>query len=184
MANNVNYVSAAKPKVAGAIYRAPLGTTLPTDATTALDSGFKALGYVSNEGMTNANSSDTESIASWDGDTVLTIEGNKTDTFRFVLLEVLNIEVLKAAYGNDNVTGDLDTGITIKANSTPKESSSWVIDMIMNGGVLKRIVVPNAKVTTVADIVYKRNEAVGYDTTISALLDDAGNAHYEYIKKP
>ena len=60
MANNVNYVSAAKPKVAGAIYRAPLGTTLPTDATTALDSGFKALGYVSNEGMTNANSSDTE----------------------------------------------------------------------------------------------------------------------------
>ena len=97
---------------------------------------------------------------------------------------MLNIEVLKAAYGNDNVTGDLDTGITIKANSTPKESSSWVIDMIMNGGVLKRIVVPNAKVTTVADIVYKRNEAVGYDTTISALLDDAGNAHYEYIKKP
>ena len=36
-------VTVSKPKVGGAVYRAPLGTTPPTDATTALDKAFKSL---------------------------------------------------------------------------------------------------------------------------------------------
>jgi len=184
MGNNANYVSAAKPKVAGAIYRAPLGTTLPTDAISALDAAFKALGYVSEDGLTNSNSSDSDTIVSWDGDTVLTVEGDKSDTFKFKLLEVLNVDVLKSVYGDENVSGDLTTGIIVKANSDPKESSSWAVDMIMNGGVLKRIVIPNAKLSELADIVYKKNDAVGYDMTLSAVPDSAGNTHYEYITKP
>ena len=40
---NAEHVSAAKPKTGGAIYRAPLGTTLPTDASTALNAAFKCL---------------------------------------------------------------------------------------------------------------------------------------------
>lgn len=182
MANNANYVSAAKPKVAGAIYRADLGSTLPTDATTALDQAFKALGYVNEDGLVNSNSSESETVVSWDGDTVLTIEGEKTDTFKFTLLEVLNVNTLKAVYGSGNVTGDLENGITITANSNAQESGAWVVDMIMNNGVLKRIVIPNAKVTEVGDITYKKTEAVGYETTISAVPDESGNTHYEYIK--
>ena len=42
-------VSAAKPKVGGAVWRAPLGTPLPTDAKSALNEAFESLGYISSE---------------------------------------------------------------------------------------------------------------------------------------
>ena len=61
-----------KPKTTGAIWVAPVGSTLPTDATTALDAAFKCLGYASEDGVTNANSPDTDTVKAWGGDTVLT----------------------------------------------------------------------------------------------------------------
>ena len=39
---DVKNVTAAKPKVGGAVYSAPLGTELPKDATTPLNEAFKA----------------------------------------------------------------------------------------------------------------------------------------------
>ena len=175
---NTEHVSAGKPKIGGA----PLGTTLPTDAKTELDAAFKELGYCSEDGITNSNSPETDNVKAWGGDTVLDLQTSKPDSFKYKLLEITNIEVLKSVYGDENVTGTLETGITVKANNSEAEAYAWVIDMILKKA-LKRIVIPSAAVTEVADIVYKDSEAIGYETTLKATPDSSGQTHYEYIVK-
>lgn len=188
MPNSTN-VSAGKPVVAGAVFVAPKGTTLPTDASSTLSNTFKELGYLSEDGLTNTNSPSSTEIKAWGGDTVLTIQESKEDTFKFKLIEVLNKEVLKFIFGDGNVevtaaTTSVGEKIKIKANATEAVEHVLVFDMVLNGGYLKRIVVPQGKITEMGDIVYSDSEAVAYDVTLNAAPDTSANTHYEYIQAP
>lgn len=177
---NSTLVVAGKPKVGGAIWSAPLGTALPTDATTALNAAFKDLGYVSDDGLTNELTTDTEEIKAWGGDTVLTAQTGTSDTFTYKLIESLNIEVLKEVYGASNVTGTLATGIKISVNSKEKIDHVIVVETAVRDK-FKRIVLPTAKIKEMAEITYVDGDPVGYEVTVQALPDSNGNTHYEYI---
>lgn len=179
---DVNNVSYGKPLTDGAISTAPLGSTLPTDATTKLDTKFKSLGYVSEDGITNENSPESEKIKAWGGKTVLVSQTEKPDTYQFTLIEVLNLDVLKVVYGDENVSGTLKTGITIKANAKPMQARCFVIETLLNGDTIKRMVIPNGVISEIGEISYKDDDAIGYETTIECLPDKDGNTHYEYIK--
>ena len=179
--NDVSNVTTGKPMVGGAIFRAATGTQLPVNATSSLSSAYKNLGFVSEDGLTNENTADSEEIKAWGGQTVLVTQSSKSDTFKFTLLEVLNEEVLKTVYGSDNVTGTLATGITVTANAKEAEESTFVIDMVLRDNAIKRIVIPCGKVSEVGEITYTDEDAVGYETTLKCMPDSSGNTHYEYI---
>lgn len=172
----------AKPKKAGPIYHAPIGSTLPTDASAELDAAFVSLGYISEDGLTNSNSPETSDIKAWGGDVVMSPMTGRPDTFSFTVIEGAGVETLKVVYGSDNVTGTLKTGVTVKASTAELENECYVVDMVLRGNILKRIVIPNAVVTSVGDVSYKDSEAVGYEITLTAYPDNSGNTHYEYMK--
>lgn len=184
MANNANNVTTGKPRIGGGVYVAPLGTSLPTDAVTPLSSAFKSLGYCSDDGLTNPETSETETHHAWGGDAVLTEETEHSDTFEFTLIEILNLEVLKFVYGSDAVSGTLSTGIHIKAGRYEKPAVVLVFEMILRGGVLKRIVVPSAKIISREDVEYVDDDVVGFGVTVFAEPDANGDTHHDYMQAP
>lgn len=178
-----NNVSAAKPATGGAVSVAPSGTTLPTDAVTALGEAFKKLGYISENGLTNSNSINSDTIKAWGGDEVLVTQNGREVNFRFALLESTNAEVLKLVYGDENVTGTIAAGLSVAAKSNIElPEQVFVIDMIMKDDTKKRIVIPAGRISSVGDVTYVDNDAIMYDVTVTAIPDASGSTHYEYIK--
>lgn len=187
-ANVATNVSTGKPKIAGSIYRALLSAnpTIPTTASATLSSDFKCLGYIGDDGVKNGSSIENDKVKAWGGDVVLSYQKGRTDTFEFKMIEVLNEEVLKAVYVDANVTVTAATSsapksIAVAVNNAEQPDCVFVIDMVMRGNNPKRIVIPCAKISDVAEIVYKDDEAVGYDVTVTAAADSSGNTHYEYM---
>lgn len=181
---NANNVSAAKPSIGGAVYRANTANpTLPTDTSDTL-TDFTSLGYISDDGIVNNDAPSVTLQKAFGGDVVLASQGEKQDTWKFKLLEVYNVDVLKAVYGDDNVTGELSTGITVKSNNRPREGRALVFNLIGTDGVLDRIVCPNARIQSLSEIKYHDTDARGFEITYVAIPDSDGNTHYHYMKKP
>lgn len=183
MANTTTNVTTGKPKVTGGIYRAPLGTALPTDATTALASAYESVGYVANDGVTNNTDMQSNNYRAWGGDLVISYMSEKTDTFEFGLIEELNPLTHKIVNGDTNVSGTLATGITVRANSTELESAVYVFEMLLRDGAVERIVVPNGKVTAVGEVAYKDDDVIVYPITITGQAGADGDTHKKFILK-
>ena len=182
MAQTVANVSAAKPAVGGAVSVGATTATLPTSTSGTL-TGFTALGYISEDGLTNNNTPENDEIKAWGGDTVLNLMTGKTDTFTFTLIEALNIEVLKVVFGSSNVTGtSLSSGYSVNAKADEPEAHAWVIDMVLRNNVAKRVVIPNGSISEIGEVTYADGEAIGYEITVTAFPNSSGITHYEYIK--
>ena len=178
--NDAQNVSFGKPKATGAVFVAPAGTTLPTNATSDLDAAFKGLGYVSEDGLVNSVETDTEQINAWGGDLVLVGQTTFMETFMVNLIET-NPDALAVYYGEDNVDVSGDD-ITITQNSQQLPSVVVVFELVLTGGRVKRIVVPNAQIVDRSgEITYVDGEPIAYPALFQAYPDENGNSHVEYI---
>lgn len=179
--NDADNVSFGKPKATGAVYVAPAGTPLPTTAWESLDSAFKGMGYVSEDGLVNSVDTNTEEINAWGGDLVLVGQTTFKEMFTVNLIET-NAEALKVYYGEDNVTVEGNGSITVKQTSEMLSNCVVVFELVLTGGRIKRIVVPNAQIADRSgEITYVDGEAIAYPAVFVAYPDENGQTHTEYI---
>lgn len=181
----VKNVLAGKPLASGGVLSGPAGSTLPTDASTAVDAAIVALGYASEDGLTEATERSTEKIKAWGGDIVKIVQSEFSVTYAFTLMHSTDADALKVVYGDDAVTttaatastGTLQT-VAVNGDELPKRV--FVFDM-KDGDARIRIVVPNGQVTEVGEVTYNDEGVVQYALTIEAFEDASGNNAYKYI---
>ena len=166
----------------GGVAAGPIDSTLPTDATTTLPAGVTPLGLVGDEGVSLTRERSTDDIRAWGGQIARTVQTEFSETATLQFLESDKAEVLKEVYGEANVTV---TGgnIAIKHNEQELPPRVFVFDM-KDGDKRRRLVLPNAQITSTEDITLVHSDIIRYGVTITAYPDEDGNCAYEYIGTP
>ena len=178
---NAKNVVAGKPLATGGVLIAPVGTALPTGATTAPNASFVAAGYIGEDGLTETTDRSTDKVKAWGGDVVKVLQTDFSVTYQFTFLESLNAEVLKAVYGDDNVTttaasASAGTLHAVKINGDVLTRKSFIFE-VKDGDARIRIVVPDGQITEVGDVTYNDSEVVGYQVTVEAFRDSTTDAN-------
>ena len=173
----------------GYIWVAPLGTAVPTDATTELDTAFVGLGYLSEDGLTEPASFEPgDDIVAAGGDTVAQADPTFSKTWTGTCIEALNEDLLKVAYGSANVTvtpaGESDGSITVKEQAGDIEHHVIVIDEMLKGGRKRRNVMADATFLITGDISHVHTALVNFEFTITAYPTADQPAQTQYITIP
>lgn len=177
--NNAANVAVAKPKVGGAIFVAPAGTPVPTDATSSLSDEFECVGFISENGFVNTPSRSSKDYPAWGGDTVISAQESYTETVKFKMIET-RAESMRIVFGDENVKDDPTSGLTVLHKADELEEHAYVIETVL-GRRIKRQTIPRAKVNETGDISSSGTEILGYEVTLGLLPDANETYSYEYI---
>ena len=197
MASKMN-AAVGKPKVAGAVYVAraeQVAGNLPNDPIDELDSTFRSVGYISDDGVVWGYGHDGETVRAWGGDVVEETVERVQDTAKFSMIES-NADMAGSVYfGSDPETESGIPGFNRSIGVPSPVRYAWVFDMIvpwrptgptrLDGAPgVRRIVIPSAAVGERDDIRYADDELIAYGVTLQADRDSAGKYHREYVMAP
>lgn len=186
---NRDNILVAKPRITGVIFHAALGTTLPTTADETLSTtDFKDVGYIEESGVKYNRSRSNTKIKEMGAKNVRELQTEYSEECNFTMLEYLNEEALKVSYGNDNVSGSLASGLTIKSKAESISRGVFVIDCV-DENILTRHVIPDAEVTETGEESFGAAGASMLPVKLSAhpfINTNAGwngEYHKKFIKK-
>lgn len=168
--------------VTGAVFAAPAGTTLPTDAVSAINAAFVDVGYVSEEGVATATATETNDITAWqNGDIVRKVQTAHDFTVAFTMIET-NAKSLELYYGN-YTGGPGGASAVVQVKGVQGYRGRFVINVIDDQEEI-RIVIPDGQVTERGDVTYVNGDAVSYPVTITCYPDSSAVKAYIYFDTP
>ncbi|SFD14445.1 hypothetical protein [Streptomyces aidingensis] len=169
--------------ITGEVYRAPAGTAAPTGPTTALDAAFEGLGYVSEDGVTEAHDDSVDNIVAWQGATVVrSAVTESVMTLAFTLIQT-NTVTLETFHRGSTMTEPTPGVFKLEVKPPTADPGVWVLDVI-DGDKHERIYLGNAEITERGELMYANGEPIGYPITITAYPDTDGNLAVKWSDDP
>ena len=173
--------SEVRVAVDGIVSTAPYSTsTPPTSSASTLAAPWVDLGYVSEDGVTEATAQSSEKIRAWQkGKAVRTVITEGETTYQLVLIQT-NKDTVALYYGADVAS---DGSIVV---NPMKERPLFELNLdVIDGTDIVRAYAPEAQVTEVGDQVYANGVPIGYEVTITCAVvnDVAGSGKPGSVKK-
>ena len=184
MALNAKKVYAPAPNqsaTTGAVAVAPVGTTMPTDAKSALASAWDDSGYISEDGISVTVTRSTTPIRDWSKNAVRNLLTEYAGSISLAFLQVDEFAA-ERMFGASNVTVTAATSsageqikISIGAELPPIEA--WCFSM-KDGNARIRVLVPQGQITDVNQIDFKPDAGNVIGGTLATYDDGTGHSIY------
>jgi hypothetical protein len=174
-------LAASKVRVfgTGELSVAPVGTTLPTTVSGALDPAFVGLGYNSEDGITISRDVSIEDILAWQSVTPVRRVASET-TFSLAGSFLQSDPTVVALFlGLGAFTGTTD--FTAVGSTVQGVTERAVVLDFKDGTIDYRLVIQRAEVTSDGEINVTRTDAAAYPLTFTALAPSSGTDLYSLI---
>ncbi|MFE4857385.1 phage tail protein [Streptomyces sp. NPDC056670] len=165
---------------------ADLGTTAPATPLTQPLAPWQPLGAISDDGLVYGFDEASQEFTPWGLTSPFRRAITKSiRTFKCTLWETARVSVASVMY---RLPADALTptgGVTTYAEtaSPQPDRRAWYF-VVMDGTSTKGFYVPQGEVTDRADVTFKQSDMSGYQLTITAYPDAAGNTVYHQDSVP
>ena len=156
----------------GALYIAAIGTTAPTNASAAWPAGWKELGYLSDDGVTETPTLDSEEIKAWQNGAVVRtpITGSRFN-IGFTVIET-RYEVLELFYPGSVITQETGPPLETKLDIRLPLAKPWAFGLdVIDGTMLERTILKRAELFERGERNNQNAAARGFPMVLSASPD-------------
>jgi hypothetical protein len=163
------------------VYVAPVGTTAPTDTTAAFSATWKALGLLSEDGLTEGNANTTNTFFAWGGILIRNVKSKHVRTFKVMALED-NATLFTLI--NPGSSETLSAGVMTRTVKVPAVNPQAFALEFKDGSITKRILIPRGEITDVGDTKYSDTAIASHELTITVYPTAAGVLFSELTDDP
>lgn len=166
---------AVRAGLTGKVFAAPVGTTFPTDVTTAPDPAFVEVGLIDPDALTETLDVAKTVVKAWQRKAgVRTLTTDVTWTFQFKAME--SNPLVYELYFAGETTVDSGVAKTTVPNNPTGTERAFLVE-IEDGDVIERICIPKGDVTDRGDVAHTATDATVFEMTVTVLgttVDDLG----------
>jgi hypothetical protein len=164
---------------------ADVGTTAPATPLTQPAAPWSPLGAISDNGLVYGFDEASQEFTPWGLTSPFRRAITKSiRTFKMDLWETARVSVASVMYRLPATSLAPTAGVTTYAEtaSPQPDKRAWYF-IVMDGTSTRGFYVPQGEVTDRADVTFKQSDMSGYQLTITAYPDSAGNTvyHQDYV---